>query len=141
MLTKVCAHARCNQGKTTGAITREREKLKKDHHLDVCRLNRMDFTAFIVTCDGVYGREADGFIRRLAELINQRGGWDKHGTGRVEQWIRARLSVCLARSVLRVCGGPGGRAGGIGCIRGGVGGMRPGSSCLGSLSFSEGAPL
>ncbi|CEM34580.1 unnamed protein product [Vitrella brassicaformis CCMP3155] len=83
----------------TGAITREREKLKRDHHLDVCRLNRMDFTAFIVTCDGVYGREADRFIRRLAELINKRGGWDRYGTGRVEQWIRARLSVCLARSV------------------------------------------
>ena len=93
------ADARCNQGKTAAAITRDREKLKKDHHVDVCRLNRMDFTAFIATCDGVYGREADRFIRRLAELINQRGGWDQHGTGRVEQWIRARLSVCLARSV------------------------------------------
>ncbi|CEM18778.1 unnamed protein product [Vitrella brassicaformis CCMP3155] len=53
--------------------------MKKDHHLDVCRLNRMDFTAFIVACDGVYGREADRFIRRLAELINKRAGWDKYG--------------------------------------------------------------
>lgn len=42
------------------------EKGKRQKYLVACLLQRQHFTPFVVSTDGLFGREANAFLRRLA---------------------------------------------------------------------------
>jgi hypothetical protein len=57
---------------------------------------RGSFTPVIATCEGILDREADAYVRRLALHISKR--WDK-GFSQTMFWVRARIQICILRSV------------------------------------------
>ena len=92
------ADAESYKRRSVRSILKSHETRKKAHYRDVCRERRMDFTPVIMTCDGVYGREANTLIKHLArQLSNKRWGEGK-SYGQVLGWMRCRLSFALVRA-------------------------------------------
>ena len=74
--------------------THEREKKRK--YLKACQDQRRHFTPFVVSCDGLLGKEAVALLRNLAErLSNKTGKCYSETCG----FLRARLSIAIVRSV------------------------------------------
>ncbi|CEM17529.1 unnamed protein product [Vitrella brassicaformis CCMP3155] len=73
---------------STASILKSKAKTKKAHHSRV----------WCVTVDGVWGREANGFFSRLVEKLRTKAAWADKSYGQVMGWVRARLSIALARS-------------------------------------------
>ena len=86
-----------NRNQSTASVLAKAAKDKKRHHLRVCEDRSMHFTPLCVTVDGVWGREANAFFSRLVEQLRTKAGWRDKSYGQVMGWVRARLSVALAR--------------------------------------------
>ena len=82
---------------STASILKSKAKTKKAHHSRVCEDKSIHFTPLCVTVDGVWGREANGFFSRLVEKLRTKAAWADKSYGQVMGWVRARLSVALAR--------------------------------------------
>ncbi|CEL99221.1 unnamed protein product [Vitrella brassicaformis CCMP3155] len=67
-----------------------RAKAKKAHHSRVCEDKFIHFTPLCVT--------VDGFFSRLVEKLRTKAAWAEKSYGQVMGWVRARLSLALARS-------------------------------------------
>ena len=95
----------------TTDVLASHEKSKKRHHLKATQERSMTFTPLAVTCDGVWGREAESFLfGRLIECLQRKTGWREKGQGAVTGWLRARLTVSLVRGVSLCLRGGGGSA-------------------------------
>ena len=79
-------------------LLEEKEKAKKRHYRAVCEELRMHFTPLIATVDGVWGREAEHFFKRLAAELITKEGWKERSFAQVSGWVRSRMSCSLARA-------------------------------------------
>ena len=56
----------------------------------------MHFTPFAVSADGLYGKEADALMKRLAKLLADK--WQRPYS-QVCGWIKSRLAIAICRAV------------------------------------------
>ncbi len=84
---------------STTTVLDSHAKMKKTRHLRVCEDRSIHFTPLCVTVDGVWGREAEAFFRRMVEAMHTKAVWRDKSYAQVMGWVRARLSVALARGV------------------------------------------
>ena len=77
-------------------IFQNRRNLKYRTYLETATARRASFSPFIATCDAVLDREAEGYIKRLAVVLSEK--WSSPYS-RVVGWLRARIQICLLRSV------------------------------------------
>ena len=64
-------------------------------YLGACLENRRHFTPFVLSVDGLLGREAKTFLKRLAGKLA--GKWDKPYS-QVCGYVKARLSIAAVRA-------------------------------------------
>ena len=93
-MTDTNAPSAINKDPHNVLATQEREKKRK--YLKACQDQRRHFTPFVVSCDGLLGKEAQALLRNLAERLSKK-------TGKVYSetcgFLRARLSIATVRSV------------------------------------------
>ena len=77
------------------AFNIHRNEKKNLYHAAV-ESKRGSFTPIISTCEGILDREAEAYVKRLALHLSKR--WNKPYSQTVF-WIRARLPVCILKSV------------------------------------------
>ena len=71
------------------------EKEKKRKYLEPCLKQRRHFTPFVVSADGLLGREAEVLLNRLAGKISVK--WGKPYS-EVCGFVRARMSIAMIRA-------------------------------------------
>ena len=71
---------------------RQKKKLYSRH----VELKRGSFTPILATCEGILDREAEAYVKRLALHLSKR--WEK-GYSQTVFWVKARIQVCILRSV------------------------------------------
>jgi hypothetical protein len=76
-------------------ILERAENIKKTKYGSACELRRASFTPFVTSVDGALGREAKGFMRKLAE--NLAGKWQR-SFSETSTWVRTRLSFAILRA-------------------------------------------
>ena len=110
------AQSYCNR--TPREVLHAAEKEKKSKYATACEERRASFTPICCSVDGVFGSEAEVFLKRLGE--NLAAKWNR-GYSQVIGWVRARMSFAILRASIL-------------CIRGSRRRWR-------SLGLSDGAPL
>ena len=78
------------------AVFTAKKNTKKHHYLEAASARRASFTPFISTCDAVLDIEAEGYLQRLAVLLSEK--WESPYSKTIG-WLRARIQVCILRSV------------------------------------------
>ena len=70
---RVCGvnQASC-QSRKPEAVIKSAENDKKRKHLEPCLEQIRQFTPFIVSCEGMMGKEADTFVCRLAQCLSKK---------------------------------------------------------------------
>jgi hypothetical protein len=76
-------------------VLESQEKEKKRKHLGACLENCRYFTSFVLSVDGLLGREARTFAKRLA--VKLAGKWQKP-CSQVCSYVKARLSTAAVRA-------------------------------------------
>lgn len=71
----------------------EREKKKK--YLGPCLEQRRHFTPFVVSTDGLVGREASSLLRKLSSLLAEKSG---KSYSEVRGFVNARMSIAIVRA-------------------------------------------
>ena len=77
-------------------IFETRKNRKKSMYSEVAEASRASFTPIIATCDAILEREADGYLKRLVFHLSDK--WQSPYS-RTIGWLRARLQICIFRSV------------------------------------------
>jgi hypothetical protein len=71
------------------------KKLKKKKYLEACLEQRRHFTPFVCSVDGLLGREAKTFAKRLAAKLAEK--WQRsHSQTCI--YVKARLSIAIIRA-------------------------------------------
>ena len=81
--------------RTPFKVLESQEKEKKRKYLGPCLENRRHFTPFVLSVDGLLGREAKTFAKRLA--VKLAGKWQKPYS-QVAGYVKARLSIAAVRA-------------------------------------------
>ena len=76
-------------------ILKSAETEKKKKYLDSCLEQRRHFTPFVVSCEGLMGKEADTFISRLAKKLSLK--WSRPYS-RTVSFVRTRFAISLVRA-------------------------------------------
>ena len=71
------------------------KKAKKKHYLNACLEQRRHFTPFVVSCEGLLGKEADVFLKRLAIKLAEK--WHRPYSQTVS-FVKTRFSISLVRA-------------------------------------------
>ena len=79
----------------TTLLENQRNEKKKQYN-NAVEDRRGTFTPFIATCDAILDIEAEHYIKRLSSYLSEK--WDKCYSV-VIGWVRARIQVCILRSV------------------------------------------
>ena len=72
-----------------------RNEKKKLYSAEVNQ-RRGSFTPIIATCEGILDREAESYVKRLAFHLSNK--WQKSQSQTIF-WVRARIQICILRSV------------------------------------------
>ncbi len=104
-----------SRNRSTKSILKEHENRKKAKYREAVRDSHMSFCPLVVTCDGVWGHDANIFIAHMARALMQKEGWRGRSFSHVSGWIRSRLSTALARATSFCLRGGGRSYGGVGC--------------------------
>ena len=72
-------------------------KEKKSKYLKVCEEKHISFTPLCFSVDGLIGKEAKFFLKRLAERLSEK--WHKPFST-VVYWIQAKLNFALIRATV-----------------------------------------
>ena len=110
------AQSYCNH--TPREVINAAENQKKSKYTTACEERRASFTPICCSVDGVFGSEAEVFLKRLGERLAAK--WDR-GYSQVIGWLRARMSFAILQSSIL-------------CVRGARTRWR-------SLGLDDGAPL
>jgi len=70
-------------------------RVKKLHYLQPCIERRRSFTPLIYSVDGMAGREAQAFEKRIAHLLAEK--WDRHYS-ELRGFVRGRMALSVVRS-------------------------------------------
>ena len=76
-------------------ILAQHEREKKRKYLEPCLKQRRHFTPFVVSTDGLLGREATFFTRRLSSILAEK--WHQPYSV-VCGFVKTRLSIAIARA-------------------------------------------
>ena len=76
-------------------ILKSAETEKKKKCLDSCLEQRRHFTPFVVSCEGLMGKEADAFVSRLAKKLSLK--WSRPHS-RTVSFVRTRFAISLVRA-------------------------------------------
>ena len=76
-------------------ILRQKEKAKKRKYMSACLEQRKHFTPLAFSADGLYGREADAFMKRMASLLAKK--WARPYS-QVCGWLKGRIAITIARA-------------------------------------------
>ena len=104
------------------SILHSAETEKKKKYLEPCLEQRRHFTPFVVSCEGLLGREADVFLSRLGKKLATR--WARPHC-RTTSFLRTRFAISLVRAKNR-------------CIRGS---RIPASAISRRIDWDDGAGL
>ena len=74
----------------------KQEKEKKDKYLSACLERRKHFTPFVVSADGLKGKEALALLRRLAAMLSDK--WQRPYAD-VCGYVNARMSIAIIRAM------------------------------------------
>ena len=69
---------------------------KKNKYSEEVAHRRGSFTPIIATCEGILDREAEAYVKRLAHHLSKK--WGKSSSKTIF-WVRARMQMCILRSV------------------------------------------
>ena len=69
---------------------------KKAKYNEAAEARRATFTPVIATCDGIFDHEATAYMKRLSTLLSSK--WNQNYS-QVHGWLKARMQVCILRSV------------------------------------------
>ena len=83
----------CTSEHTDAVLSSAEEKKRK--YNSAAEARRASFTPFVVSTDGMLGREANFLLKRLAQSISIK--WDKP-LGQTTGWLRAKLSFAILRA-------------------------------------------
>jgi hypothetical protein len=92
-VTDTDAKSYCKRPPAKVLATQEKEKKRK--YLENCLKQRRHFTPFVVSVDGLLGREAATFSKRLAAKLASK--WQR-SYSEVCGYVNARLSICIVRA-------------------------------------------
>ena len=81
--------------RTTVAVLSTAEQEKKRKYNGAAEARQASFTPFVVSTDGMLGREANFLLKRLTQRISMK--WDKP-LGQITGWLRTRLSFAILRA-------------------------------------------
>ena len=81
--------------KTPEKVLEEAEEAKKKKYLHHCLEQRRHFTPLVFSVDGLMGKEAQAFLRRLAQLLSRK--WEQPYS-QVCGYVRARVSIVIVRA-------------------------------------------
>jgi hypothetical protein len=87
--------AKSNRSKDPMKVLDAHEKEKKRKYLKPCLKQRRNFTPFVVSADGLLGKEAEVLLNRLAGKISIK--WGKPYS-EVCGFVRARMSIAMVRA-------------------------------------------
>ena len=88
------AHSAINKDPHIVLETQEGEKKLK--YLKACQDQRRHFTPFVVSCDGLLGKEADALLRNLSEHLSKKTGKFYSETC---SFLHVGLSIAIVPSV------------------------------------------
>ena len=71
------------------------EKQKKRKYLESCSKQRRHFTPFVVSTDGMLGREANHTLKHLARMLSRK--WHKPYS-QVCGYVKSRMSIAIVRA-------------------------------------------
>ena len=86
------------------SIVKSAENAKKKQYLDACLEQRRHFTPFVVSCEGLLGKEADVFLKRLAMKLAEK--WHRPYSQTVS-FVKTRFAISLVRAKNRCLRGSG----------------------------------
>jgi hypothetical protein len=87
--------AKSNLNKDPAKILEAHEKEKKRKYLKSCLEQRRHFTPFVVSTDGLIGKEAKTLLKKLSSLLAQK--WGK-SYSEVCGYVNARMSIAIVRA-------------------------------------------
>ena len=87
--------AKSYRSRTPAKVLESQEREKKKKYLEACLENRRHFTPFVVSADGLKGREATALLRRLSSLLAKK--WQKPYSV-VCGYINMRISIAIVRA-------------------------------------------
>ena len=71
-------------------------RVKKLKYLQPCAERRRSFTPLIYSVDGMAGREAQAFEKRIAHLLAEK--WERHYS-ELRGFVRSRMALSVVRSI------------------------------------------
>jgi hypothetical protein len=83
----------CKKDPASVLLSQEKEKKKK--YLEPCLEQRRHFTPFVDSTDGLLGREASFFAKRLAQKLAIK--WQR-SYSQICGYVKARLSIAIVRA-------------------------------------------
>jgi hypothetical protein len=92
-VTDTDAKSYCSRDPHKVLAQQEREKKKK--YLDACLEQRRHFTPFVVSTDGLVGREAGELLKRLSLRLAEK--WERPYSV-VRGFVNARMSIAIVRA-------------------------------------------
>ena len=69
---------------------------KKTKYSKAAEDRRASFTPFLSTCEAIFDHEAIVYLKKLSNLLSSK--WDT-SYSQVHGWLKARLQICILRSV------------------------------------------
>lgn len=87
--------AKSNRSKDPMKVLATHEREKKRKYLEPCLDQRRHFTPFVVSTDGLVGKEATTLLKKLSELLAEKTG---KPYPEVCGYVNARLSIAIVRA-------------------------------------------
>jgi hypothetical protein len=87
--------AKSNLSKDPAKVLEAHEKEKKKKYLEACLEQRRTFTPFVVSTDGLIGKEAKTLLKKLSTLLAEK--WGK-SYAEVCGYVNARMSIAIVRA-------------------------------------------
>jgi len=69
---------------------------KKKKYSEAAEVRRSTFTPIIASCEGIFDHEAQIYMKRMSTLLASK--WGK-SYSQFHGWLKARMQVCILRSV------------------------------------------
>ena len=87
--------AKSYRSKDPAKVLEAQEREKKKKYLQACLGQRRHFTPFVVSTDGLLGKEAKTLLRKLSALLAEK--WEKPYS-QVCGFVNARMSIAIVRA-------------------------------------------
>jgi hypothetical protein len=87
--------AKTYRSKDPAKVLAQHEREKKKKYLEACLERRRHFTPFVVSADGMIGKEAKVMMKRLSALLAEK--WQKPYS-EVCGYVNARMSIAIVRA-------------------------------------------